>query len=229
MLHSAVISYTVEVIHSLVGVETIFPSSFYFSDVFSFFRNNFKMTPHYSTDVVAINTFDTLEAGKLSYKILTSLPSPRAEMGCLKVNERPVIVGGFTHSDGYCEAMSTALVYDSQSNSWNELGSLKFGRANANLLYFEHQLFAFGGVRRGVFDSLSGHCDGEWINEKPLDLDSNSKLPMRLSYPVEQVEVMDLRELNLLSGQWKEMNKVRNFYILRMPLSNFNLAAFLFV
>jgi hypothetical protein len=135
-------------------------------------------------------------------------------------------LGGFTHSDGYCEAMSTALVYDSQSNSWNELGSLNFGRANARLLYFEHQLLAFGGVRRGVFDSLSGHCDGEWINEKPLDLDSNFKLPMRLSYPMEQVEVMDLHELDLLSGQWKELHKVRNFQILRMPSRNSNLQLF---
>jgi hypothetical protein len=44
---------------------------------------------------------------------------------------------------------------------WKELGSLKYGRANARRVYFDHQLLDFGGMRRGVFDYMSGHCDGE--------------------------------------------------------------------
>ena len=151
---------------------------------------------------VAIITTDTVEQKKFIYSIRSSMNVARGACGVTTIGDYAMVAGGFSNDDGYCEAMQSVEIYDPKSNSWNVLTSpMRFGRARPNLVYLDHQVYAFGGERRGVFDSGTGHCDGSGGDSNGMAT-TNKLLPNRLSYPVNSVEVLRVED-DIYTSQWK--------------------------
>ncbi len=143
---------------------------------------------------IMIDTFASLENNSLVYEVKASLNNPRSACSAVTHANFAFVAGGFTDEDGFCEAMTSVEIYDSLSDTWFEMEhSMKQGRANFNLFYYEGKLVAFAGENRGKFDATSGKCEDPF-HANSLDFGTNMKLPHRITYPVSKhtVEVLDL-------------------------------------
>ena len=150
---------------------------------------------------IAIETVKSFEENRLVYVMRAPLNAPRGACGVAAIGDHEmVIAGGFTSDDGFCEAMKSTEVYYPRKNSWELMlnSPLKYGRARPNLAYMDHELYAFGGERRGIFDPETGRCDEDYLgnDSKVNDLESNRLLPNRLSYPVDGVEILDVEDVH---------------------------------
>ena len=139
------------------------------------------------------------------YAIRSSRNVPRGACGVTTIGDYAMVAGGFTSEDGYCEAMKSTEIYDVKKDSWVlSKAPLKYGRARPSLVYLDSQVFAFGGEKRGLFDSTSGHCEADLSlgKRKANRIENNKTLPNRLSYPIESAEVMTIEE-DMYSSRWR--------------------------
>lgn len=166
------------------------------------FDHDFKAIPH----TIMIDVDQSIIEGDLKYSVRAPLNIARGACGITVTGaETAVIAGGFTHEDGYCEALRSAEYFHEEDNAWEILESpMKYGRARPNLVHVDHQIYAIGGERRGIFDAVNGQCDGD---RHSLDLKSNVMLPNRVSYPVDNVETFSLGDAHeekwhLFNSKW---------------------------
>jgi len=181
---------------------------------------------------IAINTVSSIEQNRLIYTVNAPLTIPRGDATAIMYHASrgsgndghgyALVIGGMTHMDGYCEAMSSVEMYDPVRHQWILLpNKLNEGRANANFFHLyetigrrQHKyLVAFGGEHRGVYDSDTGLCHDrsssrmpwkKWGNKEKyahdcvasssLLLEENQMLPRRLTCPVRSIEVLEMTD-----------------------------------
>mmetsp|Transcript_5705 Transcript_5705/g.8542 ORF Transcript_5705/g.8542 Transcript_5705/m.8542 type:complete len:677 (-) Transcript_5705:134-2164(-) len=202
-----------------------------------------------------LNTLNNSDSGssdpnppRLVYELASPLNVPRG--GCAAVshgvnvnvgtstsastgdgNKQSIIAyvsGGFTHADGYCEAMQSVERFDVEKREWillskdnananannnndydydldqdkmqregvksNRNTGLSIGRAHHSLFYYNGHIVAFGGEKRGTYDSSSGRCIDRYEAMNELTFDMNRKRPNRLTFPVDtdEIEILEL-------------------------------------
>lgn len=155
--------------------------------------------------MIAIEAIKSIEQNRIVYAIRSSMNVPRGACGVTTIGDYAMVAGGFTSEDGYCEAMKSTEIYDVKKDSWVlSKAPLKYGRARPSLVYLDSQVFAFGGEKRGLFDSTSGHCEADLSlgKRKANRIENNKTLPNRLSYPIESAEVMTIEE-DMYSSRWR--------------------------
>ena len=89
-----------------------------------------------------------------------------------------LIAGGFTHLNRLCEALTTAELYNIQTDTWTQVAPLQHGRADKALVHLEGDdgiFYAMGGERQ-----VAGFCD--------LDVEPE---PGERTIPIDQVERYD--------------------------------------
>ncbi len=181
------------------------------------YDSNYVAVPH----TILIDTIASLQSNNLVYKLVSPLNVARG--GCAAVSHGgskgalAYVSGGFTHEDGYCEAMSSVERYDVRSGQWvlldtgkedaregvkydnnvnNKLRNtgLAIGRAHHSLFYYMGHIVAFGGEKRGTFDKSTGRCMDRYGAMEDLTLEMNRERPNRLTFPVDtdEVEILDL-------------------------------------
>ncbi len=140
-------------------------------------------------NTIMIDTDKSWEEQNLNIQVLALMNQARAGCGVTTtIAENALVAGGFTHEDGYCEAMASAEMYYPRENKWEIIEhDMRSGRAKSSLLRFGHQVYVFGGEKRGVHD-LNGDCHGDPYS---LGFYEDLHLPNRLTYPVDSVEVFD--------------------------------------
>ena len=172
---------------------------------------------------IAINAIQSMIERKLIYTVRSSMNVPRGACGVTQFRDTAMVAGGFSNEDGFCEAIKSVELYDPHTDKWLVMQTpLKIGRAKPNLIYLNEGenpvVYAIGGEQRGVFDSETGICKGYnlgYENKEINTLENNKVLPYRLSYPVSQVEIMEIEEDMYLST-WRVLQvSVTAFYLRR--------------
>jgi hypothetical protein len=151
---------------------------------------------------IAIDAIQSMNEHKLMYKVRSSMNVPRGACGATQFGNTAMVAGGFSSEDGYCEAIQSVELYNLQHDHWSVMQTpLEIGRARPNLIYSSEGtnpvVYAIGGERRGMFDLATGICKGDTIGHERKEMNSlenNKMLPYRLTYPVNQVEIMAIEE-----------------------------------
>lgn len=154
---------------------------------------------------VAINTASSLSQNRLVYNIISSLNQSRGDATAVAYGHGNfIIVGGFSHVDGYCESMSSVEIYDPKEKSWRLSDEeLNQGRAGAGLFYSHNKVFVVGGEQRGIFLPETGLCryekksNGSWKKwwgkgEVQVVETKGGLLPRRMPFPVNSIEFIEV-------------------------------------
>jgi len=133
----------------------------------------------YDTNYNAMNTTIQLDTETLDVKELSNLIKERGDIHVEHIGDFAYVTGGFTHSNGFCQALNSTEKYDIKNNEWKSLPSMNQNRGDQALVGVEGALYVLGGEYKvectgdpGEYTSASDEVDmldltsknSDWVN-----------------------------------------------------------------
>mmetsp|Transcript_32574 Transcript_32574/g.47519 ORF Transcript_32574/g.47519 Transcript_32574/m.47519 type:complete len:484 (+) Transcript_32574:188-1639(+) len=140
-------------------------TSFVLGD-FLFIAGGYDQHTFASSSVLMIDIFASYDENKLKVKEVAPLHEARANAKALSYKGRGYVLGGFTHMNGYCEALRTMEIYNPHTNRWERkpygYGIMNYGRADFAFLEYKDRFFVIGGETRKQTGMLADYVDVDY-------------------------------------------------------------------
>ena len=100
--------------------------------------------------VFGIDVAATNEEGVLAIREKAPLAQARGDFTAVvdMAGEYAYVSGGFTHENGFCNALESVERYNINQDSWEAVAPLPTARADKALVYFKEHVIAMGGERQ---------------------------------------------------------------------------------
>lgn len=131
------------------------------------------------------DTFPTTRPQKTTYKIdtvqsfatgslvttLTDTNTARGDAYSVSIGDQAYLVGGFSHINRWCEALSSVEQYDIDADMWKAIAPLTYNRGDKALVALGSKIYAIGGESNTDCSADPGQRTSPTTEVEVLDTD----------------------------------------------------------